>query len=498
MENKAGPLYRRSDIVSWLDSRGKATRNAPLGIEAELWSLSDQLRGSVDASRYRHLVLGLLHLRHATSDEATSQGTRPPAAARWRQLMQRVATEPAGRVIDETISRLAAANPTLADVLTADYAGSGVDDRRLRAILEVIDRLTLHAGTGFRDLLGRTYEYFLSRFASLEGRSGGEFYTPSCVVRLLVEMVEPLDGTVYDPCCGSGGMFVQSGRFIEAHGGRMTGTRLMGQESNAATWRLAHMNLALHGLGGDLGPRPADTLHEDLHAGRKADFILANPPFNMSDWGVERLEKDARWSLGTPPGANANYAWLQHIVHHLAPGGRAGVVLANGSLNSDQAAEASIRKGLVEGGLVECMVALPSQLFYSTSIPVTLWFLAGRSPRKTTRPPPILMIDAQSLGKKVTRTHRALGDEEIDRIAARYRLWKRSPEAKGLLEEGFSRAVSVDEVRDAGFSLSPARYVVRQARESHRASFPEAARELAEAIRKARAVDEAILKAIGE
>jgi type I restriction enzyme M protein len=498
-ETKSGPLYRRAEVVQWLRSRGLEAPAEPLGIEAELWSVSDRLRGGIDSSRYRHVVLGLVFLRHLTTDRARSSGLRAPAGAGWSSLLEPKSTKPLGARIDALFRALEEANPEFHGVLPKGYADLEIDERRLRGLLEALDRLPVSRGEAPRDVLGRIYEYFLSRFAALEGRSGGEFFTPTCVVRLLVDLVEPIHGSVYDPCCGSGGMFVQSQRFIEAHGGRPSDVTLFGQESNPATWRLAQLNLALHGLGVDLGPRPADTLHDDLHPDREADYVLANPPFNMSDWGAAELSRDRRWAFGVPPPGNANFAWIQHIVAHLGRKGRAGVVLANGSLSSDQAAEQEIRRGLLEADLIDCMVALPPQLFYSTSIPATLWLLRRKRNRPIDRRGAVLMIDAHAKGRKVTRAHRVLTDPEIAAIADCYRRFKGEADPAYRDEPGFCRSVDLPELRRSEYALMPSRYV-----EQHHVTvdtaedFRQASRELRDTLLELRESDQAILEALAE
>jgi type I restriction enzyme M protein len=326
-----------------------------------------------------------------------------------------------------------------------------------------------------KDVLGRVYEYFLGRFASAEGKGGGEFYTPRSVVKLLVEMIEPYQGRVYDPCCGSGGMFVQSERFVEAHGGRRNDIAIYGQESNDTTWRMAKMNLAIRGIEADLGPRWADSFHEDLHPDLKADYILANPPFNISDWGGDQLRDDSRWKYGVPPTGNANYAWLQHMASKLSPRGVAGIVLANGSLSSQQSGEGAIRQAMVEGDLVECIVALPGQLFYSTQIPVSLWLLNRDKGNGHARPGTpvwrdrrgeILFIDCRKLGTLVDRTHLELSDEDMGRIAATYHAWRGEPDAGEYEDElGLSSSATVEQVAAHHFVLTPGRYVGAEAEE---------------------------------
>jgi len=313
-----------------------------------------------------------------------------------------------------------------------------------------------------KDILGRVYEYFLGKFASAEGKTGGQFYTARCVVQLLVEMLNPYKGRVYDPCCGSGGMFVQSEKFVEAHGGRIGDISIYGQESNPTTWRLCRMNLAIRSIDGDLGPHNADSFHNDLHKDLKADFLLANPPFNDSDWKGGQLREDVRWKYGVPPVGNANFAWVQHFIHHLAPNGIAGFVLANGSMSSNQSGEGEIRKNIIEADLVDCMIALPGQLFYSTPIPVCLWFVARnkRNSKFRDRRRQTLFIDARKMGVMIDRVHRELTDEEIARIAGTYHAW-RGDEGAGAYQEtpGFCKSVTTEEIASHGYVLTPGRYV---------------------------------------
>jgi type I restriction enzyme M protein len=327
-----------------------------------------------------------------------------------------------------------------------------------------------------KDILGRVYEYFLGKFASAEGKGGGEFYTPQSVVRLLVEMIEPYKGRIYDPCCGSGGMFVQSEKFVLVHGGRVGDLSIYGQESNPTTWRLCKMNLAIRGIEGNIGPHNADTFHRDLHKDLKADYILANPPFNISDWGGERLREDVRWKYGTPPVANANFAWVQHKVHHLVPSGIAGFVLANGSMSSNQSGEGDIRRQLVEHDLVDCMIAMPGQLFYTTQIPVCLWFLARskKNGRFRDRRGSTLFIDARKLGQLVDRTHRELTEEEIARIGKTYHAWRGEKGAGKYADvPGFCKSATTEEITGHGFVLTPGRYVGAEEAEDDGEPFDE-------------------------
>jgi type I restriction enzyme M protein len=483
-----------------------ATNGATLGFETMLWAAADKLRGNMDAAEYKHVVLGLIFLkyisdafeeRHAKLLREVGEGADPedpdeyraegvfwvPPEARWEKLQDAAKQPEIGKLVDDAMEAIERDNPTLKGVLPKDYARPALDKRRLGELIDLIATIGL-GGEEHRskDVLGRVYEYFLGQFAGKEGKKGGEFYTPRCVVRLLVEMIEPYQGRVYDPCCGSSGMFVQSEEFIRAHGGRLRDISIYGQESNHTTWKLARMNLAIRGIEANLGPHDADSFHHDLHPDLKADFILANPPFNMSDWGGEQLRDDVRWRFGVPPAGNANFAWVQHIVHHLGPAGIAGFVLANGSMSSSQSGEGEIRKALVEADLVDCMIALPGQLFYGSQISVCLWFLVrdksgtptrGGKPLRN-RQGETLFIDARRMGVMVSRTHRELKDEEMTRIASTYHAWRRTAGADVYADvPGFCKAAAVAEIRAQGHVLTPGRYVGAEEAEDDDEPFEE-------------------------
>jgi type I restriction enzyme M protein len=535
---------------------------ASVGYEAELWRMADALRGSMDAAEYKHVVLGLIFLKyisdafeaqHAKLEAEKDQGADPehpneyralnifwvPPEARWSHLKAQAKQSTIGQLVDDAMAGIERDNPSLKGVLPKDYARPELDKQRLGQLIDLISNITVgDAESRSKDLLGRVYEYFLSQFASAEGKKGGEFYTPRCVVKLLVEMLEPYKGRVYDPCCGSSGMFVQSVEFIRAHangngnGGKArSDISIYGQESNYTTWRLARMNLAIRGIDGQIAH--GDSFHNDRFPDLKADYILANPPFNVSDWRGDLLMMDKRWQYGVPPAGNANFAWVQHIIHHLAPTGLAGFVLANGSMSSNQAGEGEIRKNIIEADLVDCMVALPGQLFYSTQIPACLWFLArdksGKSPspslgqgwgedrRFRDRRGQVLFIDARKLGRMVDRTHRELTDEEIARIARTYHAWRgtlSSPlppgegggEGTGTFEyqdiPGFCESATLEEIRKHGHVLTPGRYVGAEAQEDYSEPFEEKMRRLTAQLREpqaeARRLDEAISKNLKE
>ncbi|MBW8074458.1 MAG: N-6 DNA methylase [Metallibacterium scheffleri] len=545
--------------------RGRAARDtgngASVGFEAQLWAAADALRNNMDAAEYKHVVLGLIFLKyisdafeakHAELEADRKSGADPedpdeyravsifwvPKEARWSHLKANAPQPTIGTLVDDAMTAIERDNTSLKGVLPKDYARPGLDKQRLGQIINLVSDISFHPspsgrggssspplppgegrgeGSGAdtqrsKDTLGRVYEYFLSRFASAEGKSGGQFYTPSRVVRVLVEMLAPYRGRVYDPCCGSGGMFVQSEKFIEAHAGKIGDISVYGQESNYTTWRLAKMNLAIRGIDAQIGH--GDTFHNDRHPDLKADYVLANPPFNDSDWRGELLKDDPRWVYGTPPAGNANYAWVQHFIHHLAPTGMAGFVLANGSMSSNQSGEGEIRKTIIEADLVDCMVALPGQLFYSTQIPVCLWFLR-RDKRRLPSPPgrgaggesvrdrrgETLFIDARKLGSLVDRTHRELTDADIAKIAGTYHLWRGealeplSPRERGRGEgpvlpghyediPGFCKSATLDDIRKHGHVLTPGRYVGAAAVEDDGEPFEDKMQRLTETLRE--------------
>jgi type I restriction enzyme M protein len=479
--------------------------SANLGFEAKLWLTADKLRNNMDAAEYKHVVLGLIFLKYISDtfeehrakliegkgDYKGANAEDPdeykaenvfwvPADARWSHLQASAKQSTIGKTVDDAMVAIERDNPRLKGVLPKDYARPGLDKQRLGELIDVIATIELTAASEGEkthrsvDLLGRVYEYFLTRFASAEGKNGGQFYTPSCVVRCLVEMLAPYKGRIYDPACGSGGMFVQSEKFVESHGGKLGDISIYGQESNATTRRLAVMNLALRGIEADFGPEHADTFRRDLHPDLRADYVLANPPFNDSDWF--RKDDDVRWQFGVPPKGNANFAWVQHFIHHLAPQGMAGFVLANGSMSSNQSGEGDIRKALIEADLVDCMVTLPGQLFYTTPIAVCLWFLAkNKRPAKMhDRRKKTLFIDARTLGHIEDRKYRVLSDEDIGRIVGTYQSWCGKEGAKPYADvPGFCASVTTEEIARHEYKLTPGPYVGAEELEVDEVPFEE-------------------------
>ncbi|GAB3591441.1 class I SAM-dependent DNA methyltransferase [Acetobacter peroxydans] len=490
----AAPAPKKTTKVS----KAKAA-SATLGFEQQMFLAADKLRKNLEPSDYKHVALGLIFLRYISTafearhaelmldDPAAAEDPDEylaenifwvPETARWSHLRDNARSSGIGKLIDDAMLAIEKANPEqLKGVLPKDYGRPALDSVMLGELIDLISDIGMgDTDDKARDVLGRVYEYFLGGFAGAEGKRGGEFYTPSSVVRTLVSMLEPYKGRVYDPCCGSGGMFVQSERFVETHGGKLGDIAIYGQESNHTTWRLARMNLAVRGIGADIRWNNEGSFLRDELKDLRFDYILANPPFNVSDWWNASLEEDPRWQYGKPPAGNANYAWLQHILWHLAPDGTAGVVLANGSMSSNQNSEGEIRRRMVEADVVDCMVALPGQLFYSTQIPACLWFLTRTKKQKgwRDRRGEILFIDARKLGKLVDRTRRELTDEDVARIADTYHAW-RGEKGAGTYEDipGFCKSATLDEVEQHGFVLTPGRYVGAEEAEEDNVPFTE-------------------------
>ncbi len=465
-----------------------ATNNtAGIGFEKQIWDAACVLRGNMDASEYKSVVLGLIFLKYISDrfdekyqaliaegdgfeediDEYTSEGIFfVPENARWNVIASNAHTPEIGTIIDEAMRAIEKENKRLKDILPKNFARPELDKRRLGDVVDLFTNIKMVDSGSSKDILGRTYEYCLSKFAEQEGKLAGEFYTPSCVVRTLVEVLQPYNGRVYDPCCGSGGMFVQSAKFVENHRGNINDISVYGQDSNPTTWKMAQMNLAIRGIDADLGKFNADTFFNDCHPTLRADYIMANPPFNLSDWGADKLTDDVRWQYGMPPAGNANFAWLQHMIHHLAPNGKIGMVLANGSLSSQSGGEGEIRKNIINADLVECIIAMPTQLFYTTQIPVSLWFLAKNKKQKGKT----LFIDARKLGTMVTRKLRELTDEDIAKIADTYNAY-----ADGTLEnvKGFCAVVDTEEIAKQDYILTPGRYVGIEEQEDDGEPFEE-------------------------
>ena len=536
-------------------ARKKTNSGANLGFEEKLWQAADKLRGNVDPAEYKHVVLGLIFLKYISDafeekyKELTAQkseGADPedpdeyladnifwvPKETRWSNIKKAAKDPSIGLIIDKAMEAIEKENHTLAGVLPKDYARESLDKRRLGELIDLISTIGLgDKESQSKDILGRVYEYFLGKFADAEGKSGGEFYTPKCIVQLLVEMIEPYRGRIFDPCCGSGGMFVQSEKFIEEHGGKRTDVSISGQESNFTTVKLAKMNMAIRRI--DANIEYGDSFHEDKFKDLRADFILANPPFNDSDWGGNSLRDDPRWKYGIPPKNNANYAWIQHFIYHLSPTGIAGFVMANGSLSSNQSGEGEIRKNIIEDDIVDCIIALPGQLFYNTQIPVSLWFISKdrKNNKFRDRSGEVLFIDARKMGVMIDRRHRELTEEEIKRIASTYHAWrkKKTPNKessveqlqlavaetgadynKSLLEEtnedlpeykdisGFCKSVTIEEIRQNNYILTPGRYVGMEEIEDDGEPFEEKmerlTKELSKLFKESKELEEQIRK----
>lgn len=495
---------------------------ASIGFEQQIWAAADILRGNMDAAEYKHVVLGLIFLKYisdkfearyqellADDDDVEDKDAYAevnvffvPSSARWSVIAEWAhktgeidgEAHNIGTIIDRAMRAIEKENKRLKDILPKNYARSELDKRRLGNVVDLFTNIQMIEHGTDKDILGRTYEYCLQQFASREGKRGGEFYTPSCMVRTLVEVLKPFKGRVYDPCCGSGGMFVQSTQFVESHSGNRSDISIYGQDSNPTTRKLAMMNLAIRGIEADLGGYNADTFHNDLHKTLKADFILANPPFNLSDWNDGSLNDDPRWKYGLPPNGNANFAWLQHMISHLAPNGKIGMVLANGSLSSNTSGEGDIRRKIVDDDLVEGIVAMPSNLFYGVTIPATLWFVS-RNKKQVGK---TLFIDARKMGTLIDRVHRELSEEEIAKIAGTFEAFQ-----DGTLEDakGFCAVVSTDGIAKQGYILTPGRYVGIEEQEDDGEPFEEKMTrltgELSEMFKRSHELEDEIRKRLG-
>jgi type I restriction enzyme M protein len=505
------------------------SNGANLGFEAKMWTAADKLRNNMDAAEYKHVVLGLIFLKYISDvfsevhDELRNDPEKlsdpedkdeykarnvfwVPSKARWDTLQKNAKQPTIGIIIDDAMDAIERENASLKGVLPKNYAREGLDKQRLGELIDLVGTIGLgDKESRSKDILGRVYEYFLGQFADAEGKKGGQFYTPRSIVQLLVAMIEPFKGRVFDPCCGSGGMFIQSEKFVEAHRGRIDDIFIFGQESNQTTWRLCKMNLAIRGIESkEVKWNNEGSFLNDFHKDLKADYLLANPPFNDSDWKGEMLRDDIRWKYGVPPVGNANFAWVQHFIHHLAPHGIAGFVLANGSMSSNTSNEGEIRKNIVEADIVDCMVALPSQLFYNTMIPACLWFIARdkQNNKFRDRRGEVLFIDARKLGTMVDRRHRELTPEDVKKIAATYHAWRGEPINGQKVEykdiAGFCKAVKLDEIRKQGHILTPGRYVGSEEEEDDDEEFEEKMQrftaELAEQMKESNRLDEKIKK----
>ncbi|MDZ4316309.1 MAG: class I SAM-dependent DNA methyltransferase [Azonexus sp.] len=490
-------------------------------IKKTLWATADKLRANMDAAEYKHLVLGLIFVKYVSdtfaarraeltrrfADEADDYFLHDcdaellageledrdyykevnvfwvPESARWEAIRAAAKQPDIGKRIDDALTIIEVENPKLKGILDKRYARAQLPDGKLGELVDLVSTIGFGDDPGkARDVLGQVYEYFLGQFASAEGKKGGQFYTPASIVKTLVAVLAPHHGKVYDPCCGSGGMFVQSEKFIEAHGGKIGDVSIYGQESNPTTWRLAAMNLAIRGIDFNLGREPGDTFTRNQHPDLRADFILANPPFNISDWWHASLTGDPRWEFGDPPAGNANYAWLQHMLYHLKPSGRAGIVLANGSMSSSQNSEGQIRAAMVDADVVEVMIALPGQLFFNTQIPACLWFLTKQ---KQTRQGEVLFIDARKLGSMISRVQAELTDEVIERIADTVIAWRGQPEKTAKNEvyadiPGYCRSVKLAEIAEHGHVLTPGRYVGAEEVEDDDEAFTDKMQKLTE------------------
>ncbi len=490
---------------------------ATIGFEEKLWASADKLRNNMDAAEYKHVILGLIFLKYVSDtfmekhkelmeededfaediDAYMAEGVFwVPENARWDYIAKHSKQAEIGQIVDNALDLIEKDNDSLRGVLPKNYSRPELDKRILGEIIDLFTNINVGGSIGKeKDVLGRVYEYFLGKFAANEGKGGGEFYTPKSIVKLMVEMIEPFKGYVYDPACGSGGMFVQSLKFVEEHSGNAFDISVYGQESNPTTWKLAKMNMAIRGIENNLGSKNADTFHEDLHKNLKADFILANPPFNQSDWGQPLLLEDPRWKWGTPPAGNANYGWIEHMLDKLSQKGKAGVVLANGSLSSNTSNEGEIRKTILNNDLVDCIVALPDKLFYTTGIPVCIWFFNRDKKHKGQT----LFIDARKMGDMVNRRLRELSDEDIKKIADTYISWQKEEGYEDV--KGFCKVANMDEIKDNDYILTPGRYVGIEDVEDDGEPFEEKmerlTKTLSEQFTKSRELEDEIRKQLG-
>lgn len=491
--------------------------NVNIGFEKQIWDAACVLWGHIPAAEYRKVIVGLIFLRYVSSafdkryKELVAEGDGfeddrdaytmenvffVPEDARWDKISSVAHTEEIGTVIDNAMREIEKENTTLKNVLPKNYASPDLDKRVLGEVVDLFTNLDMENNQGNKDILGTTYQYCIQQFAAYEGVKGGEFYTPASVVKTIVAILKPFENSrIYDPCCGSGGMFVQSSEFVKVHAGKRGELSVYGQESNADTWKMAKMNMAIHGIDADFGPYQADTFFNDLHSTLKADFIMANPPFNLSNWGQDKLLDDVRWKYGVPPAGNANFAWIQHMIHHLAPNGKIGLVLANGALSTQTSGEGEIRKRIIEDDLIEGIIAMPTQLFYSVTIPVTLWFISKNKKQKGKT----LFIDARKMGHMVDRKHRDFDDvEDIQKLADTFTAFQ-----NGTLEDvkGFCAAVSTEEIAKQDYILTPGRYVGIEEQEDDGEPFEEKmtrlTSELTDMFKKSHELEEEIKKKLG-
>lgn len=490
--------------------------NTNIGFEKEIWDAACVLWGHIPAADYRKVIIGLIFLKYVSGafelryNELVSEGEGfendpdeyiaenvffVPEEARWSKIADAAHSPEIGMVLDNAMRAIEKENDSLKNVLPKIYANPDLDKRVLGEVVDIFTNINMYEQGNDKDLLGRTYEYCIAQFAAHEGVKGGEFYTPSSIVKTIVEILKPFeDCRVYDPCCGSGGMFVQSAKFIDAHSGSINRVAVYGQESNADTWKMAKINMAIRGIDANLGPHHADTFYNDLHKNQKFDFIMANPPFNLSNWGADHLKDDVRWRYGMPPSGNANFAWIQHMIHHLAPYGKIGLVLANGALSSQTSGEGEIRKNIVEDDLVEGIIAMPTQLFYSVTIPVTLWFITKNKKQKGKT----LFIDARKMGYMVDRKHRDFTDEDISKLAETFEDFQ-----NGTLEDvkGFCAVVDTKNIEKQDYILTPGRYVGIEEQEDDGEPFDEKMKrltsELSTMFDKSRELEDEIRKKLG-